>query len=166
MPVPKPPSAWTDVLALCGYANVAVICFAATFTAVTVTVSAHGWMTTQGVGPPTSTTSCSPTKKPVIVAGTAPLTLTPTVCAPIGTAAANVTAARQRDLAGLSDLLLQQLGRAANAGVELRAIPDGRCELVICSSAEVTALEMMSRIVTEISNSGSENPACEERLDE
>jgi hypothetical protein len=36
-----------------------------------------------------------------------------------------------------------------------------RCELVIWSSADVTALEMIRSTVTAISNSGSENPACE-----
>jgi hypothetical protein len=36
-----------------------------------------------------------------------------------------------------------------------------RCELVICRSADVTALEMIRSTVTEISNSGRENPACE-----
>ena len=154
------------MLALCGYVNVAVICFPATFTAVTVTVSAHGWMTTQGVGPPTSTTSCSPTKKPVIVAGTAPLTLTPTVCAPIGTAAANVTAPGSEILPACPTSCCSSsvaLRTPAWSWVRFQIV---RCELVICRSPEVTALEMIRSTVTEISNSGSENPACEEWLDE
>src|SRR3954462_10426122 len=70
MPLANPPSACTGApeppVSVWGYGNVAVNVLATVLTAVTVTVSWHGSVTTHGVGPPTSITSCSPTKNPLM----------------------------------------------------------------------------------------------------
>ena len=51
--------------------------------------------------------------------------MTPTVCAPAATARRQRDGgAGQRDAPGLADLLLQQLGRAADAAVHFRPVPD------------------------------------------
>src|SRR4051794_8371081 len=148
MPLANPPSACTGApdppVSACGYVNDAVIVLPTVFTPVTVTVSWHGNVTTQGVGPPTSITSCSPTKNPLIVAGVAPSTLTPTVWLPIPIAAASVTLvpgstmrpACPTSCCSSSVALLTPACSCVRFQIVF-------CELVICRSACVTVAEII-----------------------
>ena len=106
---------------------------------------------------PASRTSCSPTNIPLAE-------LTVTDCPPAATAGLGNRLSRQRDPAGLADFLLQQFGRAAHAGVHLRAIPDRVLRVGHLQERVVTVPEMINMIVVATSSSGSEKPASDPRL--